>query len=285
MATNIFENKKMRLRFWLLSVLLLTVCTFRVQAEVLTVDSLRLRNVSGVSGVLGVSGIASRIIGDMPFVTPSSMAAGWGESIVVEKMRASIFVPKFSLKTNLIFDAVLMPNVEFEWLFEDRFSLSLDYQFAWWNSKKHDQFYQMMMVSPEFRYWFKPDGRYVGHFAGVYVGLGYYDLKWQRNNGLGYQGELYFMAGLSYGYHLVVTPRFGVEFSVGIGYAVTKYRKYENVREYGHYDNSGNHYVHRGSDRASYIGPTKAKVSLVWRLGRNKIVSAGAPYCKTAPRL
>lgn len=177
--------------------------------------------------------------------------------------------PRFAIKTNLLFDAALLPNVEFEWFVHDHLSINLDYQCAWWKFTERDYFYQIMMVSPEFRYWFKGDGRFNGHFAGVYLGTGYYDLKWEKY-GLGYQGELYIAAGLSYGYHLAVTERFGVEFSLGLGYMITKYRKYNNMREYGYYDNSENHYVYQGSDRMTYLGPTKAKISLVWRLGQRK---------------
>lgn len=179
------------------------------------------------------------------------------------------YKPRFAIKTNLLFDFALLPNIEFEWFFNDRMSINLDYQCAWWKFAERDYFYQIMMVSPEFRYWFKGDGRFRGHFAGAYLGTGYYDLKWEKY-GLGYQGELYIALGLSYGYHLAVTERFGVEFSLGLGYMVTQYRKYENMRQYGYYDNTGNHYVYMGSDRTSYLGPTKAKISLVWRLGERK---------------
>lgn len=166
--------------------------------------------------------------------------------------------PVFALKNNLLYDAILLPNIELEFYMGKRWSLNLDYQCAWWSFGKSDRYYQLMSASPEVRFWLCRDSKFNGHFFGLYVGAGYYDLKYGE---VGYQGEFYVAAGISYGYYLSIRPAFGMEFSLGIGYMQTQYEKYRR------YDPQGDHYTFYGKDKTSYIGPTKAKVSLVWRLG------------------
>lgn len=167
--------------------------------------------------------------------------------------------PLLAIKTNLLYDAIGMPNIEAELYFGLRHSLNIDYQCAWWTFKKSDRFYQIMMFSPEYRYWLRGNGGFCGHFLGGYVGAGYYDLKW-KTDGMGYQGELFIAAGVSYGYYLPINDALGLEFSAGVGYVTTKYRKYYRYKELD------SHYVYQGKDRMSYLGPTKLKLSLVWRL-------------------
>ena len=41
-----------------------------------------------------------------------------------------------------------------------------------------------------------------------------------------YQGNLYGV-GFVYGYHLVLSPRWSIEFEAGLGYGFTKYKKYD----------------------------------------------------------
>jgi len=77
------------------------------------------------------------------------------------------------------------------------------------------------------------DGIYVNSFEGWFVG-----------------------AGVSYGYHWVVAPRFSMEFTVGAGYAFLKYDK-----------NRCTDCVKKiGDGTKHYFGPTRAGISLVFML-------------------
>lgn len=170
--------------------------------------------------------------------------------------------PVLALKNNLLYDAALLPNIELEFYLGRRWSVNLEYQLAWWRFRSSDRFYQIMAIGPEIRYWFRPDTQFNGHFVGAYFGAGYYDLKYSE---IGYQGEFYIAAGVSYGYYLPVKRGFGIEFSIGVGYMVTEYRKYTKEPTLDDY------YIKAGVDNSKYFGPTKAKISLVWRLGdKNK---------------
>jgi len=71
----------------------------------------------------------------------------------------------------------------------------------------------------------------------------------------GYQGKYYGAAGVIYGYARQLARHFSLEFSLGIGYLTTEYKKYTPYEGDIIWTNSG---------RYNFIGPTKAKVSLVW---------------------
>lgn len=118
----------------------------------------------------------------------------------------------------------------------------------------------MLSGTLEGRYWFgKNRSRMLGGaFAGLYAGGGYYDFQ----KGLdGIQGEFYIMAGLSGGYSFRIAENFNLELSLGVGYLQTQYRRYAMKEDYSilawQYDG-----------KFSWLGPTKAEITLVWLLGR-----------------
>lgn len=73
----------------------------------------------------------------------------------------------------------------------------------------------------------------------------------------GYRGKYYAAAGITYGYVRPLARHLAIEFSVGIGYLDTEYRKYTSY---------GNDLAWVSSGKYHFIGPTKAKISLVWLL-------------------
>ncbi len=174
-------------------------------------------------------------------------------------------VPILALKTNLLFDVVTALNVEAEVPFGDKWSLAGEWIFPWWVTKDNGYALQILSGTLEGRYWLgdrasKP--KMTGYFAGLYAGGGIYDLQWANN---GYQGEFYIAAGLSAGYAHTInrSETLRLEYSLGLGYLNTDYRYYE-----GRQNNEYLVWQHDG--RYRWIGPTKAKVSLVWMLHRKK---------------
>lgn len=97
-----------------------------------------------------------------------------------------------------------------------------------------------------------------GHFIGLYAEGGIYDFQYK---GDGYQGKYYGAAGFSYGYSIPVSRHLAFEFSLGIGYLTTKYRKYTPYEESLVWTSSGQY---------NFIGPTKAKISLVWLITKGE---------------
>lgn len=176
----------------------------------------------------------------------------------LEPVRKNAFL---ALKTNLLFDALLMPNFEIEVPLGDRWSVQGEYMFPWWVSKDDTRALQILSGGVEGRYWFGHRNRMerlAGHFLGLYAGGGMYDVEYR---GAGYQGEFYIASGISYGYGLRLSSDFRMEFSLGVGFLGTSYSRY-NLKD--------NHLVWQNDGRYTWIGPTKLKISLVWVLNRKE---------------
>lgn len=175
--------------------------------------------------------------------------------------------PLFALKTNLLYDLALTPNLELEVPIGRRWSVNAEFQRGWWLRRDNTFCWQIEAAGLEGRYWFgNRENRAVltGWFAGVFTAGGFYDFQLKRNNG--YQGEFYIMTGLSGGYATPIARNLNLEFSLGVGYIVTDYR---------HYCVIDDELIKQGSAmRFSSFVPAKAKVSLVWMINRK--VKGGA---------
>ena len=179
--------------------------------------------------------------------------------------------PLFALKTNLLFDALSLVNLELEVPIGKRFSVAGEVIFPWWsidngkaNSKRHR--IQVLNVNIEGKCWLgNRDKRpaMTGWYTGLYIGSGIYDLEYSAK---GYQGEASIIGGISGGYAHTINKRgnLRLEYSLGVGYMQTNYRYYEV-----HYSFMEEwHPMHNLEGKYSFIGPTRAKVSLVWMLNK-----------------
>lgn len=172
--------------------------------------------------------------------------------------------PLLALKTNLLFDAALMPNVEIEVPVGKRWSVNGEYAFPWWQFDRGKYCMQVLMGGLEGRYWLgsrkSREDREVltGHFLGLYAGGGKCDLQWGEK---GYQGEFFIAAGVSYGWATRIARHLHLEFNIGIGLLRTDYRHYHARDNY-------QTLLWQENGKYTWFGPTKAKISLVWLLNR-----------------
>lgn len=172
--------------------------------------------------------------------------------------------PLFALKTNLLFDAATALNVEVEVPIGERWSVAGEWIFPWWLWEGKQNCLEVLSGNIEGRYWFGDRAerpQLTGWFAGLYAGGGYYDLEYERK---GYQGEFFIAAGLSGGYAHTVSKsgNWRMEYSLGVGYLKTEYRKYEAMKDlYGDW-----RLLKQLNGNYTWIGPTRAKISLVWMI-------------------
>lgn len=159
------------------------------------------------------------------------------------------------IKSNLLYDAVLMPSLEVEYRFNEHWSAAVEGNMAWWHNNGKHKYYQLATIIPEARYWFKPQGKRRGHYLGLFGGGGWYDLE---NGGRGYKGEGG-MVGLSYGYMFPIGKYFALEAGLGVGFMTAKYEEYLPI---------DGHYVYQQTERTNYFGPLKLKFAFVWNIGR-----------------
>ncbi len=181
------------------------------------------------------------------------------DSLPLENAKLRIKYPLLGIKTNALYDLAMMPNLELEYYFADRWSVNGEYQVAWWRFPSSDSFYQIQMGGPELRWWLTPGGKYTGHNFGVYASVGVYDLK---KGDTGYQSDGFWSAGVSWNYVMPVKRNFFLEFGIGAGYVHTRYDEYFRNYRLGH------HYDYIRTRQTSYLGVTKLKAGLVWRIGK-----------------
>lgn len=186
----------------------------------------------------------------------------------------------FAIKTNLLFDAVTALNVALEVPIGKRFSVVADYLFPWWNGgvNGNEWALQISHLGFETKLWIIPTysignksaeckfdrTALTGLFVGLYCFSNMYDVQW-RTKGC-YQGEMW-SAGVAVGYAWPVGNHFNLEAQVNVGYVSTDYKHYYPGTEYealyGDRSRIG---------KVSGVLPTKAALSLVWNINRNKTI-------------
>jgi hypothetical protein len=171
----------------------------------------------------------------------------------------------WALKFNVLYTILITPNIEVEYMFGKRYSISLEGEYANWATGWYDQKYGLWSISPEFRYWFaEADNYWQGHYLGVFGQGGQYNFK-ALNQHTGVQGQ-HIGLGLIYGYVFDVSKHFDTqnkvyfELGMGIGFIHSPYSKYYR---------KGFEFCRSESGYKNYIGPVKIKASLIFRLGKS----------------
>jgi len=160
---------------------------------------------------------------------------------------------RWALKSNLLYDAILIPNIELEYRLSPRWSVNFEGQFTWISKPNKNVYYQIAAAGLDLRRWMNRQAPFYGHYIGIYYNGGLYDLE---NGKLGYTGECYLSTGLIYGYLKPLSRKLSLDFGFGLGFLSTNYKKYKPV---------DGRYVYLTTDRLNYFGPTKAKVAIVWK--------------------
>ena len=137
------------------------------------------------------------------------------------------------IKSNLIADGLLSPNLGVEIGLAPHWSLDLTGEVNFWDVNRHK--WKHWLAQPEARYWFCD--RFAGHFLGFHAIGGQYNFGNLHNNitFLGskfknltdyrYQGWAA-GAGIAYGYAWPVHKHWNIEAEIGVGWMYTRYDKF-----------------------------------------------------------
>lgn len=167
-----------------------------------------------------------------------------------------------ALKTNLLSDATLTLNGAVEMKFAPKWTGELAGNLNAWTVNGRN--WKQWSVMPEGRYWFCQ--AFSGHFVGAHVLGGQYnfghldtDFKFlgtdfSKLKDYRFQGWMV-GAGIAYGYSWILDRHWNIEAEIGIGWAYTRYDKFE-CRDCGQrVEQNKSH---------NYVGPTKAAVNLIY---------------------
>jgi hypothetical protein len=166
-----------------------------------------------------------------------------------------------ALKTNLLYDATLTPNLGLEMGVGKKHSVQLFYGLnAWKFGHGEDRKYaKHWLLNPEYRYWFCH--RFNGSFVGIHAFGGEYDASnvklpfgyWKDLRDHRFEGW-YIGGGISYGYQWVISKHWNLEAAIGVGAAYIKYDKF-GCGSCGKKLDDGD---------KIYVGPTKLALSLMY---------------------
>ena len=183
--------------------------------------------------------------------------------IVVSCVSQEFYAQKVAVKTNLLSDALLNPNLGIEVGLAPKWTLEVDGQFNAW-TLSGDKRWKHWAVQPEIRYWLCD--RFSAHFFGFHLHGGQYNIGGfdGRINLLGtdarklkdsrYQGG-FVGAGVAYGYAWILGRHWNLEAEVGFGYSYTRYDRFRCTGCGKKVEVNKPHH---------YVGPTRVAINLVY---------------------
>lgn len=183
---------------------------------------------------------------------------------------SAVFGQQWALKTNLLYDATLSPNLGVEVATGKRHSLQAFYGINAWNygsNEKGDKKAQHWMVMPEFRWWTCSvmSGWFIGvHGMGGQFNAGNIEavLPGTFFSGINLQKEAkdarfeggFVGGGITAGYQHIISRHWSIEFELGAGYDYVWYDKFP-CSECGTKLENGH---------TNYVGLTKAGIVLMY---------------------
>lgn len=178
---------------------------------------------------------------------------------------------KAAIKNNLVYDILKTPNLSFEFSLGRKWTLDTQVGMNFFlytkdatSSRYKTKKISHWLVQPELRYWTCDvfNGWFWGlHVHGGQMNIGGTDIPFVLQRGDGrmkdYRYEGYFWGGgFSAGYQWILSDRFNIEASLGIGYVHAEYDKYKCTM-------CG---IKLGKGDADYIGPTRVTISIIYML-------------------
>lgn len=163
------------------------------------------------------------------------------------------------IRTNMLYDVALVPNIGVEFYLGRRWSVAANWMYSWWHSDKRHNYWRTYGGDLEVRKWFgrrSAEKPLTGHHIGLYGQIVTYDFEL---GGRGYLGDRWtYGAGLAYGYSVPVGRRFNIDFTLGVGYLGGEYKEYLPIDDC---------YVWQVTKKRRWFGPTKAEIQLIWLIG------------------
>lgn len=163
------------------------------------------------------------------------------------------------LKTNLLYDALAIPNLGVEIPVGGRWTVSADWMCAWWSSRPRRRYWRVYGGDVALKYKVGRDPHpFTGHHIGAYASLLSYDIQRGRSHSGMLSDRYNYAAGLRYDFTYPLSRCLAIDFSIGVGYLWGYYERHRPIDD---------HDVWTSTRRLHWFGPTHAGVSLVWMIG------------------
>lgn len=179
------------------------------------------------------------------------------------------------LKTNMLYDALLIPNIGAELHIGRGWSVGCNWMYSWWKNDTRHNYWRIYGGELGIRKYIghrATKNPLTGHHLGIYSQILTYDFE---TGGRGYMAgtpggtlldKANYTVGLEYGYSLPVNRKLNIDFTLGAGYMTGQYHEYLPL------DGCN---VWQSTKQRRWFGPTKAEISLVWFVGHNSYNEKG----------
>ncbi len=204
-----------------------------------------------------------------------------------------------SVKTNLLFDAAMTPNLAIEYYpLHGHFTYGASMDFPWWQNHKDHHYWQIRNYQLEARYYFRSGcvdrvgygggPAFRGWYLQAYAHVGLYSICFDANHG--YEGEGV-GGGLGVGYVMPISKdgHWRLEFALQAGYFRTWYDPYQ-WRCPVDPNEGGDLYYYKWTGkpedfkerqhRFTWLGPTRVGVTLSYDILYRRRAKSGASFRK-----
>ena len=165
------------------------------------------------------------------------------------------------LKTNLLYDALIVPNIAAEMHVGKNYSVGLGYWYTWWSSNPSHRYWRSYGGEINLRKYFgrqTAKNPLAGHHLGVVSQMGMYDVE---RGSRGYMSDFSYTIGAEYGYAFGISRRLTLDLALAVGYFGGTYKVYDPI---------DTHYVWQETRSRKWFGPVKAEATLAFRLWKDK---------------
>ena len=192
-------------------------------------------------------------------------------SSINENQNKSLVEYKSALRTNLLADAVAIPNIGVEFSLRSRWSLGADVYYADWHSTSPTRYWrcQGAEISLSKNLASRRHLFFNNCFLSIYTQIMRFNILISQTGYLsGHSGARFFDrptigAGFAIGYKFHIANHIRLDLTLGAGFQSGQYQTYRIIDA---------HRVWQSTRTRRFLGPTKAAVTLVYQFGKGSIL-------------
>lgn len=163
------------------------------------------------------------------------------------------------LKTNILYDALVVPNLSAEISLNKSWTIEVGYWYTWWKNDTSHKYWRGYGEEIDVRkYLGKHDSKvpFSGHHVGATFQMCLYDIEFGNR---GYMSDFSYGIGAEYGYSVPLSSKARIDFAIAVGYFGGRYRVYDPM---------DSHYVWKENRNLHWVGPVKAGISFAYILNK-----------------
>lgn len=180
----------------------------------------------------------------------------------VMKTRGKVY--RLGLRTNLLYDAAVVPNLGIEVNLGRGWLVNIDGYYADWHNSDRARYWRVQGAEVAARKYLRAASPSKWYLE-VYTQMFRYNICTGHKGQLSsHSGARFFDkptmgAGVAAGWSLPVASCWRMDFALGVGYVAGQYQTYRPV---------DGHLVWQSTRSRRYFGPSKAEITLVWMFGK-----------------